>query len=372
MGHRGRARAARRGKRKIIFVIRRGKPWSASGVLLFRDSKGGDGHPEYRPATASGRQTNKKFHTRQSARMAAHSEGEGQGTEHSQRSGWSTSSASLPSTVCDPVQHGLGRRFFIATEEQVCCVRGQRSVIGSRNGHGSGSGATTAWAAGCTRRTRRWCSAARTGRSHLRSTALPRRILSWKLLAEAGLRPTLVLLVTMPYRGRRACAAIRRLWPEAEAGCASEPVAFPTTWPVSATPGWSSTATPAGLPLHRTCPRTSTPPTRRWSTPGPPAADPTLTLFLRCTGPGKTRLSSSDPPRAEPGKYRSHPHPRSQGSHCATDTAKILNRRNSPVSGVSYSAVHHITQRVAWGGGRCVTMVSLVGRAAGVLYRPRQ
>ena len=187
-------------------------------MLLFRDSKGGDGHPEYRPATASGRQTNKKFHTRQSARMAAHSEGEGQGTEHSQRSGWSTSSASLPSTVCDPVQHGLGRRFFIATEEQVCCVRGQRSVIGSRNGHGSGSGATTAWAAGCTRRTRRWCSAARTGRSHLRSTALPRRILSWKLLAEAGLRPALVLLVTMPYRGRRACAAIRRLWPEAEGG----------------------------------------------------------------------------------------------------------------------------------------------------------
>ncbi|UPT23371.1 YdcF family protein [Thermobifida alba] len=49
---------------------------------------------------------------------------------------------------------------------------------------------------------------------------------SRQVLAEAGLAPATVMLVTMPYMQRRAYATTRRLWPEVEAVCASEPVGF--------------------------------------------------------------------------------------------------------------------------------------------------
>ncbi|WP_068689013.1 YdcF family protein, partial [Thermobifida halotolerans] len=49
---------------------------------------------------------------------------------------------------------------------------------------------------------------------------------SRQVLAEAGLHPATVMLVTMPYMQRRGYATTRRVWPEVEAVCASEPVAF--------------------------------------------------------------------------------------------------------------------------------------------------
>jgi uncharacterized SAM-binding protein YcdF (DUF218 family) len=50
--------------------------------------------------------------------------------------------------------------------------------------------------------------------------------LSRQLLAEAGLAPATVMLVTMPYMQRRAYATTRRVWPEVTVVCASEPVGF--------------------------------------------------------------------------------------------------------------------------------------------------
>lgn len=50
--------------------------------------------------------------------------------------------------------------------------------------------------------------------------------LSRELLAMHGIRPKTVLLVTKPYAERRSYATARRLWPEIEVSCASEPVAL--------------------------------------------------------------------------------------------------------------------------------------------------
>lgn len=46
------------------------------------------------------------------------------------------------------------------------------------------------------------------------------------VLTAAGVRPSSVLLVTMPYMERRAFATCRKQWPEAEVVCASDPVSF--------------------------------------------------------------------------------------------------------------------------------------------------
>lgn len=48
--------------------------------------------------------------------------------------------------------------------------------------------------------------------------------LSRKVLADAGIRPGSVLLISKPYMERRAYATARKVWPEVEVVCASEPL----------------------------------------------------------------------------------------------------------------------------------------------------
>ncbi|KUH35313.1 MULTISPECIES: YdcF family protein [Streptomyces] len=50
--------------------------------------------------------------------------------------------------------------------------------------------------------------------------------LSRQLLASAGITPKSVLLVSKPYMERRSFATARKLWPEVEVLCASEPMEF--------------------------------------------------------------------------------------------------------------------------------------------------
>ncbi len=51
-------------------------------------------------------------------------------------------------------------------------------------------------------------------------------MLSRALLAENGHAPRSVSLISKPYMERRAFAACRKVWPEVEAVCASEPLTF--------------------------------------------------------------------------------------------------------------------------------------------------
>lgn len=48
--------------------------------------------------------------------------------------------------------------------------------------------------------------------------------LSRQVLADAGIHPGSVLLISKPYMERRAYATARKVWPEAEVVCASEPL----------------------------------------------------------------------------------------------------------------------------------------------------
>ncbi|MGW5264153.1 YdcF family protein [Microbispora sp. NPDC004025] len=48
--------------------------------------------------------------------------------------------------------------------------------------------------------------------------------LSRRVLATAGIRPRSVLLISKPYMERRSYATARRLWPEVEVVCSSEPL----------------------------------------------------------------------------------------------------------------------------------------------------
>ncbi|MFT9784741.1 YdcF family protein [Streptomyces rhizosphaericola] len=50
--------------------------------------------------------------------------------------------------------------------------------------------------------------------------------LSREVLASAGITPKSVLLVSKPYMERRSFATARKLWPEVEVTCASEPMEF--------------------------------------------------------------------------------------------------------------------------------------------------
>ncbi|WP_262704094.1 MULTISPECIES: YdcF family protein [Streptomyces] len=50
--------------------------------------------------------------------------------------------------------------------------------------------------------------------------------LSREVLASTGMTPETVLLVSMPYMERRAFATARKMWPEAEVICTSEPLEF--------------------------------------------------------------------------------------------------------------------------------------------------
>ncbi|MDJ0341763.1 YdcF family protein [Streptomyces sp. H10-C2] len=50
--------------------------------------------------------------------------------------------------------------------------------------------------------------------------------LSREVLAAAGITPKSVLLVSKPYMERRSFATARKLWPEVEIICASEPLEF--------------------------------------------------------------------------------------------------------------------------------------------------
>lgn len=50
--------------------------------------------------------------------------------------------------------------------------------------------------------------------------------LSRELLAKHGYRPRSVLLISKPYMERRAFATCRKVWPEVEVICASEPLKF--------------------------------------------------------------------------------------------------------------------------------------------------
>jgi uncharacterized SAM-binding protein YcdF (DUF218 family) len=49
---------------------------------------------------------------------------------------------------------------------------------------------------------------------------------SRRVLAEAGLAPRSVLLICKPYSERRSYATARKLWPQVEVVCASEPLGF--------------------------------------------------------------------------------------------------------------------------------------------------
>nr|WP_184944107.1 YdcF family protein [Planomonospora venezuelensis] len=49
---------------------------------------------------------------------------------------------------------------------------------------------------------------------------------SRQVLAETGIHPASVLLISKPYMERRAFATARKLWSEAELVCASEPLEF--------------------------------------------------------------------------------------------------------------------------------------------------
>ncbi|MFH9422395.1 YdcF family protein [Streptomyces sp. NPDC017529] len=49
---------------------------------------------------------------------------------------------------------------------------------------------------------------------------------SREVLAAAGIMPKSVLLTAMPYMERRAYATCRKVWPEVEVVCASEPLEF--------------------------------------------------------------------------------------------------------------------------------------------------
>lgn len=51
-------------------------------------------------------------------------------------------------------------------------------------------------------------------------------LFSREVLAAAGIAPASVLLVSMPYMERRSFATARRVWPEVEVACASQPLAF--------------------------------------------------------------------------------------------------------------------------------------------------
>ncbi|MEU9778291.1 YdcF family protein [Streptomyces sp. NPDC047968] len=50
--------------------------------------------------------------------------------------------------------------------------------------------------------------------------------LSREVLTGAGIHPTTVLLVSKPYMERRSFATARRVWPDVEILCASEPLEF--------------------------------------------------------------------------------------------------------------------------------------------------
>ncbi|MCW2871952.1 YdcF family protein [Actinacidiphila oryziradicis] len=50
--------------------------------------------------------------------------------------------------------------------------------------------------------------------------------LSREVLAAAGVEPQSVLLISKPYMERRSYATARKLWPEVEVVCASEPLEF--------------------------------------------------------------------------------------------------------------------------------------------------
>ncbi|WP_344946054.1 YdcF family protein [Sphaerisporangium flaviroseum] len=49
---------------------------------------------------------------------------------------------------------------------------------------------------------------------------------SREVLASAGVNPTTVLLISKPYMERRSFATARKLWPEVQVICASEPLEF--------------------------------------------------------------------------------------------------------------------------------------------------
>jgi uncharacterized SAM-binding protein YcdF (DUF218 family) len=51
-------------------------------------------------------------------------------------------------------------------------------------------------------------------------------VFSREVLAEAGMVPASVLVVCKPYEERRSYATFRKVWPEVEVICASEPVDF--------------------------------------------------------------------------------------------------------------------------------------------------
>ncbi|MEV0898205.1 YdcF family protein [Actinoplanes sp. NPDC049802] len=50
--------------------------------------------------------------------------------------------------------------------------------------------------------------------------------LSRQVLADAGIHPRTVMVIAMPYMQRRAYATCRKLWPEVEITCASQPLEF--------------------------------------------------------------------------------------------------------------------------------------------------
>ncbi|MFJ4741022.1 YdcF family protein [Streptomyces sp. NPDC088775] len=50
--------------------------------------------------------------------------------------------------------------------------------------------------------------------------------LSREVLAATGIRPSTVLLVSKPYMERRSFATARKLWPDVDIRCASEPLEF--------------------------------------------------------------------------------------------------------------------------------------------------
>jgi uncharacterized SAM-binding protein YcdF (DUF218 family) len=50
--------------------------------------------------------------------------------------------------------------------------------------------------------------------------------LSREVMAQVGIRPITLMLIAMPYMERRAYATARKVWPEVEVVCASQPIDF--------------------------------------------------------------------------------------------------------------------------------------------------
>ncbi|MFJ6568068.1 YdcF family protein [Streptomyces sp. NPDC091292] len=122
--------------------------------------------------------------------------------------------------------------------------------------------------------------------------------LSRQALTAAGIHPTTVLLVSKPYMERRSYATARKLWPDVEVLCTSEPMELDDYVKSIGDDKLVLDMLVADLQRVIEYPKLGfaigqkVPEDIREATPASPAAS-----------------SPSDPPRPGPGLHRRHPHP---------------------------------------------------------------